>query len=81
MARSQKNQAVEVTETVTETKPKWDAQAYWTPERKAEMAEKMKAYWAVNEAPMKGRKLSPETIEVIRQKALDRYAAIRAAKA
>jgi len=48
--------------------------AAWTPERKAAMAEKMRAHWATHTPPMTGKKLSEETKQLLSDKAKERNA-------
>jgi hypothetical protein len=46
----------------------------WTDEQKQNMSEKMKAYWAEHEHPLKGKPMSDEAKEALRQKLKDYYA-------
>jgi len=80
MARQRKstttNKAQEETlaeETPTEETPRpVDRRAAWTPEKRRALSEKLKEYYKTHDSPMKGRKLSDETKEKIRQAALNR---------
>jgi hypothetical protein len=56
------------------TKAVYDPKAMWTPEKRAQLAEKMKEYWANNAHPLKGKKLSEETVAKIREAQLARGA-------
>lgn len=68
----------ETTEAVEEKAPV-DRKSVWTPEKRAEQAERLREYYKTHEAPMKGRKHSPETIERLRKVQTERYAALKAA--
>jgi len=64
--------AERVAETREQERPKSKQKEAWTPEMREAMAQKMRDYYADKPGPMTGRKLSDESKDKIRQKALER---------
>ena len=55
--------------------------AVWTPEKRAEMAAKQRAYWLAHKAPMSGRHHTEQAKERMRASQLANWEVIRSLKA